>query len=326
MKKLLRLFKSKGKNSLFFFNISNIITYLIPNIFFRMLFSNNLNKIKDYETDYINNRLNYYNKINDIIEINHQTAYNDFKIFNYKKYGALAYFYDFYHILKYFPANSKFSVLFGDIREIPNFPAFVKSRLISNDNQNSVLLKLNKIRHFIFINDKIKFEDKIDKLIYRGTLYSRQENRVSFFNKYFDNDLCDIGNINTNATRFNAWVKPFMSINEQLKYKFILCLEGNDVASNLKWVMSSSSIAVMPKPTCETWFMEGTLIPDYHYIKINDDYSDLQEKLNYYISNLHEAEKIVNNAHAFVEQFKDAKMEKIVSLLVVKKYLNSNQP
>ena len=40
------------------------------------------------------------------------------------------------------------------------------------------------------------------------------------------------------------------------KHKFILCIEGNDVASNLKWVMSSNSVAVMPKPKFESWFME----------------------------------------------------------------------
>ena len=37
----------------------------------------------------------------------------------------------------------------------------------------------------------------------------------------------------------------------------------------------------MRKPTCETWFMEGLLKPDYHCILIEDDYRDLIEKLNY---------------------------------------------
>lgn len=74
------------------------------------------------------------------------------------------------------------------------------------------------------------------------------------------------------------------TIREHLDYKFIMAIEGNDVASNLKWVMSSNSLAVMPRPTCETWFMEGTLIPDYHYIEVKDDFSDLEEKLNYYIA------------------------------------------
>ena len=32
-------------------------------------------------------------------------------------------------------------------------------------------------------------------------------------------------------------------------------------------------VAVMPKPKYESWFMEGKLIPNYHYILIKDDYS-----------------------------------------------------
>ena len=35
----------------------------------------------------------------------------------------------------------------------------------------------------------------------------------------------------------------------------------------------------MPKPKFETWFMEGILVADQHYILIKDDYSDLEENL-----------------------------------------------
>ena len=72
---------------------------------------------------------------------------------------------------------------------------------------------------------------------------------------------------------------------EQLQNKFILCIEGNDVASNLKWAMSSNSLVFMTKkPKFETWFMEGTLIPGHHYVEIKDDYSDMIEKMDYYLS------------------------------------------
>ena len=54
-----------------------------------------------------------------------------------------------------------------------------------------------------------------------------------------------------------------------------MCVEGVDVATNLKWVMSSNSIAVMPKPKIESWFMENMLIPEKHYIEIKEDYSDV---------------------------------------------------
>ncbi len=95
-----------------------------------------------------------------------------------------------------------------------------------------------------------------------------------------------------------------MTINEHLAYKFIMALEGNDVASNLKCIMSSNSIAVMPRPKYETWFMEGTLIPDYHYIEVKPDYSDVEEKINYYIANPDKAEAIIEHAHAYVEGFR----------------------
>jgi hypothetical protein len=101
-----------------------------------------------------------------------------------------------------------------------------------------------------------------------------------------------------------------------------MALEGNDVASNLKWVMSSNSIAVMPRPTCETWFMEGTLIPNYHYIEIKPDFSDLKKRLNYYNHHPEEAKQILTHAHAYVDQFRDKKREQLIALGVMDKYLH----
>jgi hypothetical protein len=104
-----------------------------------------------------------------------------------------------------------------------------------------------------------------------------------------------------------------------------MCLEGNDVATNLKWVMSSNSIAVMPRPTCETWFMEGRLVPNYHYIEIKDDLSDLEDRLQYYSSHPAEAQEIIGYAHEFVAQFMDEERERIISLLVMENYLKNTK-
>ena len=111
-----------------------------------------------------------------------------------------------------------------------------------------------------------------------------------------------------------------VSLDYHLKHKFILCIEGNDVASNLKWVMSSNSVAVMPKPKFESWFMENMLIPDYHYIQIKDDYSDLEEKLKFYIKNTEKLQQISINANNYVNQFRDYNDEKLISLLVMEKF------
>jgi AsnA-type aspartate--ammonia ligase len=103
------------------------------------------------------------------------------------------------------------------------------------------------------------------------------------------------------------------TIREHLDYKFIMALEGNDVASNLKWVMSSNSLAVMTRPTCETWFMEGTLVAGYHYVEVKEDFSDLPEKLQYYIEHPEQAEDIIRHAHEYVRQFQDKERENLIT-------------
>lgn len=111
-----------------------------------------------------------------------------------------------------------------------------------------------------------------------------------------------------------------MTIRQHLNFRYVLALEGIDVASNLKWVMSSNSIAVMPRPNYETWFMEGKLIPNYHYIEVKEDFSDLEAKLDYYSSHIVEAEAIIAHAHEWVEQFMDKEREEVIALLVLQKY------
>ena len=137
---------------------------------------------------------------------------------------------------------------------------------------------------------------------------------------YFNHPMCDLGDVSKNTTDPVEWQTEKKTIREHLDYKFILALEGNDVASNLKWVMSSNSIAVMPRPTCETWFMEGTLIPNYHYIEIKSDFSDLEERMHYYIKHTDEAQEIIDHAHIYIDQFKDKERERLISLLVLNKY------
>ena len=79
----------------------------------------------------------------------------------------------------------------------------------------------------------------------------------------------------------------------------------------------------MPRPTCETWFMEGTLIPNHHYIEVAADLSDLPERLEYYIRHPEECKAIIANAHAYVNQFRDNQREDLISLMVLDKYFRN---
>jgi hypothetical protein len=144
--------------------------------------------------------------------------------------------------------------------------------------------------------------------------------RQKFIKSFYNKPFCNVGQTNTKGKLNVPWQKEKMKLEEQLEYKFILAIEGNDVASNLKWIMSSNSLAFMTKPKYETWFMEGRLIPNYHYILIKDDYSDLEEKINYYATHIDESKAIISNANKYVEQFKDKRQEDIISLFILKKY------
>lgn len=147
-----------------------------------------------------------------------------------------------------------------------------------------------------------------------------QNHRIKFLEKYFLDSRCDLGHTGGIAAFNKAFYKPKVSIKEHLKHKFILSLEGNDVATNLKWIMSSNSIAIMPKPKFETWFMEGRLIGDLHYIEIDDDYNNVFDKIKFYKENPSKAKAIIKNANAYCKQFFDKKRENIISLLTLEKY------
>ena len=58
----------------------------------------------------------------------------------------------------------------------------------------------------------------------------------------------------------------------------------------------------------------------YHYIEIKPDFSDLEERLNYYIEHVDESLEIIRHAHEYVSQFKDKRRENLISLLVLDKY------
>ena len=170
---------------------------------------------------------------------------------------------------------------------------------------------------FHFINDNRRFTAKRNEAVWRGA-GKNSEARQYFVKNYHDIPIFDIGQ--TGSVVDKPWFKSFMSIYQQLAYKFIFCIEGVDTATSIKWVMSSNSVCVMPKPKYETWFMEGLLVADVHYIIIKDDYTDLEQRLNYYINNQDKALQIIENANAYVQQFKNQENETLISLLTLKKY------
>jgi len=282
----------RASNNKLLFYINGGLSYLTPKFILKAKLKRILAGFKNYNSEDVLSRVNYYNKLE-----NSRVTPEMESLSNFKYGGKLsAYFFDAHEFTRYFSNNLKAAFRFGDITDVTH-PAITKSRPLNVNNANNVLLKLDKSRHFVFLKDRKPFAQKKNMLIGRCAIY--QEHRRKFYQMYFGHPLCDLGKVNKNGEIPEWFVSP-MPKTDHLDYKFILCLEGNDVASNLKWVMSSNSLAVMPKPKYETWFMEGKLTGGKHFVEIKDDYSDLEEKLKYYADNSDEALKIIENAHVWV--------------------------
>ena len=307
----------KYKNNRPLYYSKAILREIYPDFLCALKLKSKLSTIDQFDKSYILDRVNYYNKLDKSEnQLNFLPKLSEFKIPSNRR----VYYFDNYEYTRYFSKSLRAAFLPGDIIHIPDFPTIVKSRPVLGQNENSVILKIEKVRHFFFVKDKKSFSEKKNMLVGRGAV--RQPHRKRFLEMYFTHPMCNIGMVNKDNVN-DQWLVNMMTIDEHLEYKFILSLEGNDVATNLKWIMSSNSLAVMPLPTYETWFMEGRLIPNYHYVLIKEDYSDLEERLNYYIEHEDEALEIIKHANEYVLQFQNKKQEDLISLMVLDKYFRN---
>lgn len=317
------------------FYVSNFGAYYLPDAVVRMPLDRAERRLSDAELEEIQRRAEYYVRIKPGTPVEMPTParaaqlmaignglrtmhVDDFRYpFNDKRKFA-TYFFDLYPHMRHFPKELIFNYLPGDGPWECPVPTLMKTRLITEGYTNSALCRLNSVRHFRFLNDIIPYEAKSDIPVSRNFVMD-QPWRDRLLELYAEDPRADFGQINPNPAH-PQWVKPFVSIEDHLKHKFILCIQGNDVATNLKWVMSSNSIAVMPRPTVESWFMEAKLIPGVHYIEIKDDYSDLFEQLDHYLSRPDEAAEIIRNAHAWVDRFRNLTVEDITMRHTLNRY------
>lgn len=278
---------------------------------------NEFDRLDPYGQADIEARVSYYNRLTRPFSLPDQAE----AIAGFSRRGkSSAYCGDFQHLIRHFPRHLRVHYRFGDVTDIPDQPTFVKSRPIEQraGNANAMLLRLNAIRHYRFYRDTTPFRDKRPLAVWRGK--SNRDHRVAFARQFMDHPLCDIGCTRHREPQLRPWHKPFLSVEEQLRYQFIVSVEGVDVATNLKWIMASNSLCLMRRPRFETWFMEGTLVPGYHYVELKDDHSDLPEKMDYYRRHPEEAEAIIDNAHRYVDRFRDPRREDLVGLLVMERY------
>jgi len=196
----------------------------------------------------------------------------------------------------------------SDGYESDELPVLTKARIIGKEN-NGILLKYEYNYHWhILENLKDPYEwcEKINSIIWRGnsyTGYNKKYNRALFINKYYKNYNVGFYDNTPNPNIPIEQIKDKLTVQEQLKYKYLICLEGNDVGTSLKWSLFSNSVVLMAKPVIEGWLMEGLLEPYVHYVPLKDDFSDLDEIIQWCITNDDKCKEISINSTKYMNQF-----------------------
>ena len=218
----------------------------------------------------------------------------------------------------------------GDTINGEGLPLLVKSRIISPRPQG-IVFKLNTKRHWQWLlqpkPQEPAWEDKLDALVWRGSttgLTDEPNVRHTYVKALFKEH--DVGFSQAVQGRA-AWAAPppdghgrnRLGIEEQLQYRYLLSREGNDVATDLKWKLASSSLVLMPKPTKEGWLMEGKLEPWVHYVPV-DSPDDVEGKMQWCREHQAEVKDIIGNSTAFMWQFVVPESERDIVSTILWRY------
>lgn len=233
-----------------------------------------------------------------------------------------------------------------------DLPILVKAAW-AGEKRIGILLKVGKVRHwnsFMHVEKATPppWEGKKDKVIWRGAptgCYTPVRVKTSpveelgledmprgvFARKY--SKEYNIGLVirkehlrfgeNQEKTLHESWyslLKGKVSIPEQQNYKYIVSLEGNDVASGLKWQLLSNSVVLMPEPTKISWAMEDTLKPYEHYVPLADSLDNLEEVLQWCRENDSTCKEIAENATQYMQQFLDHDREAAITKELIGRY------
>jgi len=192
------------------------------------------------------------------------------------------------------------------------------------------LAALESQRHFgnvhKIVNLDTQFAEKRPVLVWRGVstgsgerhqLVSRWHDRLPFLDVGFTGLVSKTEfssfahKIPSNWTldTYREHLVPRLSLKDMLKYRFLLSVEGNDVASGLKWMLISRSVVFMAQPSRCTWAMEDQLLPWRHYVPLRADFEDLEEKYWWAMNHTEEVQEISRRARAFMQHFMDQETE-----------------
>lgn len=143
------------------------------------------------------------------------------------------YYYDLKEHLRYFRRDLGVNCLFGDVVHVPEQPTLLKSRPITGPNENSVLMEAGQVQAFPSATRRTRVCTKeADGGFWRGSV-NNPFLREIMVQRFLDDPLCGCRRFAGHAAR-DAIRKPALTIEAQRQYRYLVSIEGVDVATNLK--------------------------------------------------------------------------------------------
>lgn len=222
--------------------------------------------------------------------------------------------------------------------ETNEYPVFHSKKTIFSvckniNDKNTVLLP-----DFHFIREKA-YEEKLREV---------DENRTSFHSKKTEciwrgdisngsvYNFLEVKNKTLNPRRYFKklheesrfkkvnFEEKHTSISEQITYKYILDIDGwSSTWSAMVWKLYSGSVLLKTKSKWKQWYYDD-LKEWVHYVPVENDFSDLNDKIEWCIHNETECEKIIENAKEFV--LKKLNWEQVKKDTIKAVTANINQP
>jgi len=187
----------------------------------------------------------------------------------------------------------------------------------SRENDWNIIWPLNRKRHFASLgnvpqNDR-PWHEKIPKLIWRGRtpnslLFLKNEKpieldswkqRLSLVRNFWNSSLVDAKFVGKHLLQSKYYAHK-LNMSQMLQYKYQIAVEGNDVATGLKWMLFSKSLLFMPPIKFSSWVMESLLEPFVHYIPIHANMSNVEEMVEWANSHPVKSKQIAERGTLFV--------------------------
>jgi hypothetical protein len=214
------------------------------------------------------------------------------------------------HLQEYIDRYPEYTVILGTL-----------GQSFEEDGINYIYLPLDDgffehgIMHFFPEEQRVPWEKRISKVYWRGGCSGEgvlESARVRTVANLIDFPHADV--------KLNWWWADGKNIPshyfagreshlEFMKYKMILIIDGNVIASSHMWTFATGAVPLLvSNATC--WFSRF-LRPFENYIPIKYDLSDLHEKINWVMEHDSQAEIIAKNALEFATTIFSANFQRV---------------